>query len=483
MGSVPCESDMPRVRGTRGHENGEVGVELVAVTGRRETECESEPVNRRNPRVRPHWFGSLEEESRRRAIHPRHIPEEVVRVDIQKERVGGLDVHKATVVACVLAPHKKKQIRTFGTTVGDLQQLLAWLRSEEVTDLAMESTGSYWKPVYNVLEGQGIELLVVNPAHMKAVPGRKTDVKDAEWIAELLRYGLLRGSRIFDRTQRELQELTRYQVRLIQARADEVRRVLKVLEGGNIKAGNLVTDMLGRSGREMLDAIVEGETDPSKLAAFARGRMKPKVAALERALAGSVDEHQRFLLRQVLRHIDFLDQEIATLGAELEERMRPFRAAIGLLMSIPGVSRVAAQRILAEIGVDMGYWPDAAHMSSWAKICPGNNQSAGKRRSSSIGPGNNWLRTVLVQVAWSAIKAAGSRYARIYQSLVVRRGKKRAIIAVAHALLMTIYAMLRDGTYYQEEVRAVGREEDHVNYWVRQLQKHGFEVELKPAAA
>lgn len=404
-------------------------------------------------------------------------------MEVQRERVCGLDVHKATVVACVLVPQKKKQIRSFGTTIGELQELLSWLQSEEVTDLAMESTGSYWKPVYNVLEGQGIELLVVNPAHMKAIPGRKTDVKDAEWIAELLRYGLLRGSRIFDRQQRELQELTRYQVRLIQARADELRRLLKVLEGGNIKAGNLVTDMLGASGREMLDAIAEGESDPSKLAAFARGRMKPKVAALERALAGSIEEHQRFMLRQVLRHIDFLDQEIATLGAEIEERMRPFEAALSLLVSIPGVKRAAAQRILAEIGIEMGYWPDAEHISSWAKICPSNNQSAGKRRSSSIGPGNNWLRTVLVQAAWAAVKVAGSRYARIYQSVLVRRGKKRAIIAVAHALLVTAYTMLREGTYYQEEVRPVTPEQDQVNHWVRQLQKHGFEVELKPAAA
>lgn len=405
-------------------------------------------------------------------------------MEVQKERVCGLDVHKATVVACVLVPHQKKQIRTFGSTIGDLHELLGWVQSEGVTDLAMESTGSYWKPVYNVLENQGIELLVVNPAHMKAVPGRKTDVKDAEWIAELLRYGLLRGSRIFDRKQRELQEVTRYQVRLIQDRADQQRRLLKILEGGNIKASNLVTDMLGASGRDMLDAIVEGETDPSTLAAFARGRMKPKVAGLERALAGSIGEHQRFMLRQVLRHIDFLDEEIATVGAEIEERMRPFfETAISLLVSIPGVNRVAAQRILAEIGIDMGYWPDAEHISSWAKICPSTNESAGKRRSSSIGPGNNWLRTVLVQAAWSAVKVVGSRYARIYQSIVIRRGKKRAIIAVAHALLQTIYTMLRAGTYYQEEVRPVTAEEDQVNHWVRQLQKHGFKVELKPAAA
>lgn len=404
-------------------------------------------------------------------------------MEVQKDRVCGLDVHKATIVACVLVPHKKKQVRSFGANLGDLHELLGWLQSEGVTDLAMESTGSYWKPVYNVLEGQGIELLVVNPAHMKAVPGRKTDVKDAEWIAELLRYGLLRGSRIFDRQQRELQELTRYQVRMIQDRANEVRRVLKTLEGGNIKASNLVTDMLGTSGREMLDAIVEGKASPEEMASFARGRMKPKVAALERALAGTIDGHQRFLLRQQLRHIDFLDQEIATLQAEVEERMRPFEAAIGLLMTIPGVNRAAAQRILSEIGIEMGYWPDAAHFSSWAKICPGNNQSAGKRRSSSIGPGNNWLRTVLVQAAWSATRVVGSRFARMYRSLVVRRGKKRAIIAVAHALLMTIYAMLRDGSRYQDEVREEVPEADQVDRLVRQLQKHGFTVQLTPAAA
>lgn len=395
-----------------------------------------------------------------------------------------MDVHKKNVVACVLAPPKEKQIRTFGTTTGELRRLLEWLKQERVSDLAMESTGSYWKPVYNVLEGQGIRLLVVNPAHMKAIPGRKTDVKDAEWIADLLRHGLLRGSRIFEREQRELQELMRYRVSLSEERGDEVRRLQKVLEGGNVKLGDVAADVLGVSGRAILNALAEGDEDPSHLAALAQGRLKNKREALERALESRVGDHQRFMLRRLLRHIEFLDQEIATVSAEVEARMRPFQAAIATIDEVPGVGRVAAERVLAEIGVDMSYWANQKKIASWAKLSPGNNVSAGKRRSSSIGAGNKWLRGALVQAAWGAVRVVGSQFAALFQRLRKRRGDKRAIIAVAHRLLVIIYAMLRDGTKYQEPRVAPSEptREALVERDVRHLQKLGYIVTLQPAA-
>lgn len=405
-------------------------------------------------------------------------------MEVVVERCCGLDVHKKNVVACVRTP-EREQVRTFATLTRELLRLLDWLQRERVTVLAMESTGSYWKPVYNLLEGQGMRLMLVNPAHMKAVPGRKTDVKDAQWIADLLRHGLLRASRIPDRPQRELQEAVRYRQSLIQDRANEVRRVQKVLEGGNIKLGDVATDVLGKSGRMMLQALVAGETDSERLAGMAQGRMRSRRASLRLALEGSVDAHQRFLLKRQLRHIEFLEQEIEAMSQEIEERMRPFEPLLTRVDAIPGIGRRSAERILAEIGTDMSYWRSDKALASWAKICPSNNESAGKRRSSWIGAGNQSLRGALVEAAHAAARVKDSYFSALYHRLKAKRGAKRALIAVAHAILVTIYHLLKDGTYYQD--LGVDHFERHdrevlVRRSVRRLERFGYHVTLSPAA-
>ncbi|HEV2459430.1 MAG TPA: IS110 family transposase, partial [Ktedonobacterales bacterium] len=299
------------------------------------------------------------------------------------ERCCGLDVHKRTVVACLLvsgpvgAP--SKQIRTFGTMTRDLLALADWLAAAGCTHVAMESTGVFWKPIYNLLEDR-FALVVVNAAHIKAVPGRKTDVRDAEWIADLLRHGLLRPSFIPQRPQRELRELTRYRTTLIHERASEVNRLQKVLEGANIKLSSVATDMLGKSGRDMLEALVGGTTDATVLAQLARGRLREKLPQLEQALAGQFSAHHRFLIAQQLAHIDFLDASLERVGAEIAERMRPFDAPLARLSTIPGVGRRTAEVLVAEIGTDLTRFPSAGHLASWAGLCPGNDESAGKRR-------------------------------------------------------------------------------------------------------
>ncbi len=327
-------------------------------------------------------------------------------MEVVVERCCGLDVHKRMVVACVRTP-EGEQVRRFGTMTRELLRLLEWLQQERVRVVAMESTGSYWKPVYNLLEGQGMELMLVNPAHMKAVPGRKTDVKDAQWIADLLRHGLLTASRVPERPQRELQEAMRYRQSLIEDRADEVRRLQKVLEGGNIKLGDVATDVLGKSGRMMLEQLASGETDSDQMAGLAQGKLRTKRASLTLALEGSVGPHQRFMLKRLLEHIAFLEDEIDAMSQEIEARMRPFEPVLARLDQIPGIGIRNAQRILAEIGIDMSYWRNDKAFASWAKLCPGNNESAGKRRSSWIGPGNQSLRGALVEAAQAAARVEG----------------------------------------------------------------------------
>jgi transposase len=353
----------------------------------------------------------------------------------------------------------------------------------------MESTGSYWKPVYNLLEGQGIRLMLVNPAHMKAVPGRKTDVNDAQWIANLLRHGLLKASRIPERPQRELQEAVRYRQSLIEDRADEVRRLQKVLEGGNVKLGDVASDVLGKSSRLMLEQLAEGETDSDRMAGLARGRLRNQRQGLTLALEGSVGAHQRFMLKRLLEHIDFLEQQIEAMNQEIEERMRPFEVALTMLDEIPGIGRRNAERILAEVGTDMSWWPNPKAFASWAKVCPSNNESAGKRRSSRIGPGKQPLRGALVEAAQSAVRAKNSYFSALYQRLRPKRGdkrgSKRALVAVAHAILITIYHMLRDGTRYQDlgSDHFDRRDRDAiVRRSVRRLESCGFQVALTPAA-
>jgi transposase len=366
------------------------------------------------------------------------------------ERCCGLDVHKKTVVACRMTP-EGSQTQTFGTMTDELIRLRSWLLEAGVTHVAMESTGVYWKPVFNLLEDHGIELLVVNAHHVKAVPGRKTDIKDAEWLAELLQHGLLKPSFIPDRASRERRELVRYRRSLVEQRASLIQRMQKLLEGANIKLSDVASDVMGVSGRAMLQALAEGVDDPAAVAGMAKTALRHKIPELERALTGSVGPHQRFLLRSQFRLLESLEAEIAALDEEVAERMRPFQVALERLDEIPGIGRRAAEQILVEIGTDMSRFPTSAHFASWARVCPGNNESAGKRHHASIGGGNRWLRNALLEAAWSVSHSRKqSFFTARYRRLAGRRGTKRAAVAIAHSLLVAVYHLLKDGVVYQD---------------------------------
>jgi transposase len=402
-------------------------------------------------------------------------------MEVINPRCCGLDVHKKTVVACIITP-QKKEIRTFSTMTRNLMELKDWLSECSVTHVAMESTGVFWKPIYNLLEDDFV-VMIINAQHIKAVPGRKTDVKDAEWIADLLRHGLVRGSFVPDRQQRELRELVRYRRGLIQQRADLINRIQKVLEGANIKLSSVATDVVGVSGRAMLQAMVNGTNDPETLAALAKGSLRNKHADLVEALQGLVGPHQRMLLDSLLRHLDFLDNEISRLDNEVDKRMRPFDESIDRLDGIHGIGRRSVEEILAEIGMDMSRFPNADHLCSWAKLCPGNNESAGKRKSGSTGHGNPWLRSILVQVAWSAARTKKTYLSALYHRLAGRRGSKRAIIAVAHAILIIIYSMLRNGTVYRDLGEQYFDQINHqsvLNRALNRIQSLGYNVTLEP---
>ena len=403
-------------------------------------------------------------------------------MDVTYERCCGMDVHKKTVVACVITP-ESQSTRTFSTMTSGLLEMADWLAEQRVTHVAMESTGVYWKPAYNLLEDD-FEVMVVNARHIKTVPGRKTDVKDAEWITSLLRHGLLRASFIPDRPQRELRELTRYRRSMIEERSRVVNRIQKVLEGGNVKLSSVATDILGVSGRAMLDAMVRGVDDPEQLAQLARGRLRNKQDALEQALAALMSDHQRTMLRSQLSHIDFLDAEIDELNREVSERMAPLVEQIGLLDGIPGVGRRIAEEVLAEIGTDMSRFPSASHLASWAGLCPGNNESAGKRGSGRTRHGNNWLTKALVQAAWSAARSKDTYLAAQYRRLAARRGSKRAILALAHSLIVSIYHMIARGTRYVELGGNYFDTRAHhyvVDSAVRRIERLGYKVTVQAA--
>lgn len=369
-------------------------------------------------------------------------------MEVLHPRCCGLDVHKQTVVACVITP-ESRQIRSFSTITGDLLQLRGWLLECEVTHVAMESTGVFWKPIYNVLE-ESFNLVLVNAQHIKALPGRKTDVKDAEWIADLLRHGLVRGSYVPDRDQRELRELTRCRRSLIQERSRVINRIQKLLEGANIKLSSVATDILGVSGRAILEAMVKGVEDPETLAEMAKGTLRRKKTALEEALRGLMGQHQKMVLGTHLRHLDFLDREIANLDHEVDQRLNGLKETIDNLDGIPGVDLRGAQEVLAEIGADMSPFATAAHLASWAGMCPGNNQSGGKRDREATRKGNPWLASTLVQAARGAARTKHTYLSAQYHRLVGRRGDKRAIVAVAHSILVTIYNMLNKNAPYHD---------------------------------
>lgn len=402
------------------------------------------------------------------------------------ERCCGIDVHKQTVVACVIVPGPEgqpvKETRTFATMSEDLEGLAGWLAGLGVTHVTMESTGVYWKPVYNLLDGR-FAILVVNAEHVKSLAGRKTDVQDAEWLADLLRHGLLKGSFIPSQVLRELRDLTRYRTKLGDERKSEVNRVHKVLEDANIKLASVASDVMGVSGRDMLERIVQGESDPAVLAELAKGRLRDKQALLLKALSGRVRPHHRFMLAQHLSHIDFLDEAIAQLDQQIEEQMRPFAAALATWDSLPGINRRIAEIIIAEIGADLEPFADAEHLASWAGMCPGNNESAGKRKSGKTRKGSPWLRRALIEAAHGAAHTKGKYFQALYRRLAARRGKQRAAVAVGHSLLVTGYYLITRQTTYQDlganyfderNREAVKRQS------VRRLERLGYQVELVP---
>jgi len=397
-----------------------------------------------------------------------------------------LDVHKATVVACVMITGVDGSVcsetKTFGTMTKDLLELSDWLKSHQVTHAAMESTGSYWKPVYNLLEGQ-VELLVINAQHIKAVPGRKTDVKDAEWIADLLRHGLLRGSFIPAKPQRELRELVRHRSNLVGRKAQSINELQRTLESTNIKLANVVTDITGVSATEMLQAMLAGQTNPEVLAEMARGRMKQKKGLLQRALEGKVEEHHRLMLSQLLMDIAHYEEQISEVGAMIAKRLGDQRQLLDRLDEIPGINQRVAEVILAEVGTEVKRFPTAAHLISWAGICPGNNQSGGKRRSSRIKPGNRSLRSAIVEAANAAGKKKDCYLSTMYRRLAGKRGKKRALIAVARTILQTCYYMIQRGSKYRDlGADYYDRRDPHglARRLANRIQKLGFAVTLQP---
>jgi transposase len=401
-------------------------------------------------------------------------------------RCCGLDVHKKLVVACLLItePNGKlrKHLRTFTTMTADLLNLADWLTSNGCTHVAMESTGVYWKPIYNLLEGL-FELLVVNAQHIKAVPGRKTDVRDAEWIADLLRHGLLKGSFIPVAAQRELRDLTRHRTTLVQERARVVNRLQKVLEDANLKLAAVATDVLGVSARTMLEALLDGETDAATLAEMARGKLRAKLPQLEQALTGRLKPHHAFLLAELLGHIDYLDAAIERMSSEIAQRCQDAEEDIALLDTIPGVNRRTAEQMLAEIGADMSRFPSAEHLASWAGMCPGNHESVGKRTSGKTRKGSPWLRQALIEAAHGAARSKKTYLGAQYRRLAARRGKKKALVAIGHSILVIAYHILTRREPYRDLGPNYFDEQDrqHVEQrLVRRLQRLGYEVELKP---
>jgi len=405
------------------------------------------------------------------------------------ERGAGLDVHQATVMATVRIPDgaggRQEITETFGTTTAALMTLRDWLQAHGVTHVAMESTGVYWKPVYYALE-DALTLLLVNVQQLKLVPGQKSDVRDSAWIAQLLEWGLLRGSLVLPAAMRDLRDLTRYRKHQIRDRAREVNRLHRVLEDAGLKRSTVATDVMGVSGRAMLEALRHGTTDPVVLADLARGKLRQKLPALREALAGHFRSHHRFLIGQILAKVDFLDETIVTLTEEIDRLIAPFEATLTALDTIPGVDRKAAVTIVAETGGNMSPFPTAGHLCSWAGMCPGQNESAGKRRSGKTRKANRYLRGALIEGGLAATRAQGTALQARYYRVKRNRGHKKAVVATGHQILEIAFYIMRDGVTYQElggdyfdrkhRDRAIRRH-------VRQLEGLGYKVTLDDVAA
>lgn len=409
-------------------------------------------------------------------------------MEILFPRCCGLDVHKASLTACILindSDGKKRHLRRFGTMTRDVMELANWLTEHGVQKLAMESTGVYWKPIWNLLEGR-FDLMLVNAQHIKAVPGRKTDIKDCEWIAELLQHGLLRGSFVPSEPIRELRDLNRNRAILVQQRATVSNRIEKVLEDANIKLASVASHVLGQSGRTMLQAMVDGITEPAKLADMARAKLRNKIPELRLAFEGRFEERHRFQMEELLDQLKFLDATIAEFAQKIEERSQPLQDKIDLLMTIPGIDRITASSVIAEIGGDMNQFPTAQHLASWAGICPGNKESAGKQYSGKTRKGSRWLRRILCQAAWAASHTKNTYLAAQFRRIAAKRGKQRAIVAVAHSILVAAFYILKRNEPYRE---AGGNYFEQVNptalrrYLVKRLERLGHKVILEPAPA
>lgn len=403
------------------------------------------------------------------------------------ERGCGLDVHQATVVACVLIVRKdgkvQKQLRTFGTTTRELLSLREWLLSQGCTHVAMESTGVYWKPVFAILEGGGLEIVVANAQHVKKVPGRKTDVKDAEWLADLLCHGLLRSSFVPPKPVRELRDLTRYRRKLVESQSAERNRLLKLLETANIKLASVASDVFGVSGLEMLQALVEGKATPREMAELAKRKLRKKIPELELALEGRVEEHHRFLLKLQLDRLEAVEHDLVVLEQRMQEKLQPYAAQLALLDEIPGVDWTLAAVIIAELGVNMSVFQSVSQLASWAGVCPGNNESAGKRRNSRIPKGNVYLKTALVEAAHAAAKAKRTYLRDKFYRLKARRGYKRAAVAIAHKILVSIYHMLSQNVSYNDlgDLYLDKLNKNHLTRnLVHRLERLGYSVTLTP---
>jgi transposase len=405
------------------------------------------------------------------------------------QRCAGLDVHKKTVVAAVRLAAENKlitEVKTFTTTTAGLLALSDWLAENGCTHAAMEATGIYWRPVWHVLSDGELELILANAAHVKNVPGRKTDVSDAAWLAELLAHGLIRASFVPDGQTQELRALLRTRKQFVRERTRHTQRIHKTLEDANIKIEAELSDILGKSGRAMLEAMIAGESDPVRLAMLAHGNVKASQGELQQALRGRVTAHHRFLLKLHLAQVDHLDAAIATLDGEVDAKLAPFRTAVELVSTIPGVSKLSAEVIVSEIGLDMRRFPTVGHLISWAGLSPRNDQSAGKRRSTRLRKGAQWLKTTLVQCAWAAKNKKGSYLQAQFRRLRTRRGPQKAICAVAASILTAAYHMLKDGTVYEDlgpDHFTRRSKTTHAQRLVRQLQRIGYAVEIKPMLA